>query len=132
MPNNIRSSKINNVKNKNLNLAFSIMWKNEVSSDVYLSNDKKYVHVRKYTSTPGKQPFMGGDINTSRIYDFLKSRCYEDNYAGLKEVLKTANLNDNNPWKWCKHSHGVTWDDFLWIKYPEETNLTWNDVKCRG
>lgn len=119
------------IKNIELSLAFTIMWKNEISTDVYLSKDRKHVHIEKYTVVPGRQPFMGGKIDTPRIYEFLKSRCYEDGYVGLTEILRAANLTYNDPWKWCEYSNGVTWDDYLWIKYPKNKNLRWEDVRCR-
>lgn len=39
-------------------------------------------------------------------------------------------MENNNPWEWVRISHGVMFDDFLWIRFPGE-NLTWEDVKIR-
>ena len=109
---------------------FVIMYKNEKSTDVHIDDDTKQVTIVKYLDSVGKQPFLGGKVNINRIYDFLKSRCYEDCYADLNNVLEAAGMTWNNPWEWCRQSHGVTWDDFLWIKYPGE-EITWEDVKVR-
>ena len=65
-----------------------------------------------------------------RVYDFLKSRCYEDERADLKEILDQAGLKSNNPWKWARITHGVTYEDFFWIKFDGEI-LTWEEVKIR-
>lgn len=110
---------------------FTIMWKNEKSVDVHISDNRRDVTIRKYLTGASKQPFMGGPVNMTRIYNFLKSRCYEDNYAGLDEVLEKAGMTWNNPWEWCKITHGVTYDDFLWIRYPDENDIKWEDVKVR-
>lgn len=109
---------------------FTVMHKNEPVAEVYLSADKKTVHINKLIPDSIKQPFSGKKLNLERVYDFLKSRCYEDGREDLPEILHQAGLTSNNPWKWCKITHGVTYDDLFWIRYEGE-NLTWEDVKIR-
>lgn len=76
------------------------------------------------------QFFNGRNENIQTVYNFLESRCYEDGRADLPEILQQAGLSSNNPWEWCKISHGVTYEDFYWIKRPEE-KISWKDVKVR-
>jgi hypothetical protein len=46
------------------------------------------------------------------------------------EYLETLGLTAYDPWKIVEITHGVMWEDFLWIKFPGET-LSWEDVKIR-
>ena len=112
------------------NIIFTIMYQNEAAAEVLISNDKKKVEIRKLIPDSLKQPLSGSKLDLERIYDFLKSRCYEDGRADLQEILDQAGLKSNNPWKWMRITHGVTYEDMFWIKFPGE-NLRWEDVKVR-
>lgn len=104
------------------------MYKNEKVADVVIQ-DKK-VSIKKYTEVYYKQPFLSSKENIFYVYDFLKSRCYEDGRADLNEILAQAGLTCNSPWHWIRITHGVTYDDFWWIKFPGE-KISWEDVKIR-
>ena len=69
-------------------------------------------------------------IFTERFYMFMKDRCYEDGRADLPQILAAAGMTENDPYEWCKRTHGVTYDDFFWIKYDGE-EIAWKDVKLR-
>lgn len=71
-----------------------------------------------------------GDIDEIRVYNFMKSRCYEDNRDDLVEILSQAKMTENNPWEWIVLTHGVTYEDFWWIKINEE-DITWEQVQVR-
>lgn len=103
---------------------------NEPVATVKLSEDKKKVEIIKLVSDSIKQPFGGNRQDLERVYDFLEERCYEDGRADLKSILEQAGLESNNPWEWIKLTHGVTYEDLLWIRFPDET-LTWEDVNVR-
>ena len=38
------------------------------------------------------QPFGGSKLDLERVYNFLKSRCYEDERDGLEEILQNLRL----------------------------------------
>lgn len=109
-----------------------VMWKNEKVAEITLSKDHKKCYIDRLVKTFPKQPFMDfNNNNISYVYDFLKSRCYDDNRVNIKEILDAHGMTWNNPWQWCKKTHGVNYDDFWWIKYPEDNDLKWEDVKVR-
>lgn len=89
-----------------INMSFSVLYKDEKVADVDIINNN--VNIEKYTDVYYKQPILSCKNNIEGIYDFLKSRCYEDGRADLQEILKQANLEYNSPWRWVKISHGVT------------------------
>ncbi len=109
---------------------FTVMYQNKAVAQVWISDDHKDVKVNKLVPDSIIQPFGGSDLSLNRIYCFLKSRCYEDGRSDLKDILKQANLSSNNPWEWNKITHGVMWEDQIWIKYEGE-NLCWEDVRWR-
>lgn len=109
---------------------FVVMHRNTPVANVRVSDDRKEVNIQKLVPDSIMQPFGGTDLSLNRVYNFLKSRCYEDNRSGLDEILVQANLTSNDPWKWNKITHGVTWEDELWIKYENE-DLDWEDVRWR-
>ena len=49
----------------------------------------------------------------------------------LDEYLKDLEINEFNPYEIVKKTHGTMWEDFMWLKFPEET-ITWKDVCLRG
>ncbi|MBQ6735171.1 MAG: helix-turn-helix transcriptional regulator [Lachnospiraceae bacterium] len=109
---------------------YHVMHLDDVVADVTLSADKKNIRIEKYEPDGIRQPFSGTNLTLERFYRFLKSRCYEDGRADLDRILKKACLSDNNPYQWVALTHGVTYDDFFWIKTDQET-LTWDEVRIR-
>lgn len=109
---------------------FTVYSRNNKVADVNITNGK--LKITTYTDNPLVQVFPRGDKTTIEdIYNFLKSRCYEDGRADLAEILNAAGMTSNNPWEWCKRTHGATYDDFYWLLFEGEKNLTWEDVKVR-
>ena len=111
------------------NEIYHIMWQDEEVATVLLSQDKKKIHFQRYVYGI-KQPFNGDILTVERFYRFLKDRCYEDGRGDLQEILEMAGLSSNNPYEWVKISHGVTWEDFWWVKFEGE-EITWDDVRVR-
>lgn len=111
-------------------MEFTVMHKNEPVAVVKITDDKRGVTIDKLIPDCIRQPFGGDRQDLERVYNFLKDRCYEDGRGDLPEILAQAGLESNNPWEWVKLSHGVTYEDFFWIRFPGE-DLTWEDVKVR-
>lgn len=111
-------------------MVFTVMHKDEPVAIVELSEDKRKVNIRKLIPDGIRQPFSGNKLDLERVYNFLKNRCYEDGRADLDEILGQEGLTYNNPYKWVKITHGVTYEDLFWIRFPGES-LTWEDVRVR-
>jgi len=39
-------------------------------------------------------------------------------------------MKSNDPWEWNRKTHGVTWEDFFWIKFDGES-ISWEDVRWK-
>lgn len=118
-------------------MVYNIMYMDTLVAKVTTDENNMTISIEKYISDSPIQP-LWGDFSkeskqslTNRFYGFLKDRCYEDNRADLPVILKQAGLSSNNPYEWVKVSHGVTYEDFFWIRFEGEDNLTWNDVRVR-
>lgn len=109
---------------------FTVMWKDEKIADVIIKNNRRDVTINRYSNDPGKQPFGGNKLDLERVYDFLKERWFEMERPDVSEMLEDLNLDEYNPWKIVKKTHGVMFEDFLWIKFEGE-DLLWKDVKIR-
>ena len=109
---------------------FTVYYENIPVAHVYVSDNHKCVWVEKLVSDGMMQPFCGDKLDLERVYSFLKSRCYKDSYAGLEEVLKKQNMTSNNPWEWNRKTHGITWEDFFWIKFEGE-DINWEDIRWK-
>lgn len=102
----------------------------EVATVILDDDNKRDIELIKLVPDGIIQPFSGNTFNIIRFYDFLKSRCYEDQRADLDIILKQVKMSCNNPYEWVQLTHGVTWEDSFWIKFNNE-NITWEDVRIR-
>jgi len=109
--------------------AFTVMNKDRKITDVEIKNNK--VNVIKYSMQMDEQPFYGGPVDLERVYLFLESRCMDRNRDCLDEYLDWLGLDEYNPYKIVKKTHGVMWEDFFWLRFPGE-DITWKDVRIRG
>lgn len=109
---------------------FSTYWRNEKTSDVYVSADRKTIIYKRYNDEQIKAPYGFDQLTIEHVYSFLESRCMPKERAQLPAYLESLGLTEYNPWEIVKKTHGVMWEDFLWIKFPTE-DVTWDEVKVR-
>ncbi|MCD7717478.1 MAG: hypothetical protein LUI39_13725 [Lachnospiraceae bacterium] len=109
--------------------AFTVMNKDRKTADVEIRNNE--VSVKKYTTRMDEQPFYSGPADMERIYGFLEGRCMNRNRNCLGEYLDWLGLDEYDPYEIVKKTHGVMWEDFLWLKFPGE-DISWKDVRIRG
>ena len=107
---------------------FTVLYKDLPVAEVLISGTD--IKIKKYVSDSCIQPFGGERQDMARVYEFLESRCYENGRMDLEEILAQVGMSWNNPWEWVYLTHGVTWEDYLWIRFPGE-DLQWEDVRIR-
>lgn len=114
---------------------FSVLWKNEVVAEVSVAEEpdgfKTLNYIRRYTDDVGKQPFGGSRLDLKRVYEFLENRWFERGRPDVLWQLEGLGLSEYNPWEIVKKTHGVMFEDFIWIRFEGE-ELTWEDVKIRN
>lgn len=111
-------------------MVYHIMHTDTPVIDIITEGKYKVIGYKKFVPDSPMQPFWGDNITPKRFYDFLKDRCYEDGRADLKDILEAHGMESNDPYEWCKRTHGVTYEDFFWLKIDEE-DIEWKDVRIR-
>ncbi len=107
---------------------FEVFWKNELSARVSANNSK--VHVSRYILHPVRQIFSSDNISRNQLNEVLKLRCLEEGRVDIQSKLKAWGLNEYNPLEIVKKTHGVSFNDYIWIRFPGE-NITAEDVLVR-
>lgn len=107
-------------------LAFDFMWRDEVSTHVEFKNNK--VVYENFTSDVARQAFSDSfTVDKHSLDEFIESRCFSRHNGQCKEILRQLNIQFYDPYTICRQLHGVSTEDFCWIRFDGET-LTWNDV----
>lgn len=108
-------------------LVFDFMWRDELCAHVELHGDK--VTYIKYTDNPVHLVFNEqSKLNKNLVYWFLESRCFSRHNGQCKTILRVLGLDYYDPLAICKLKHGVSVEDFNWIRFKGEEHLKWKDV----
>lgn len=109
-------------------LQFDVLWRDTLISTV--SVDGLNVRLVNYDSRILLRPFgINTQIDINDVYDFFLSRVIPPTRDGIETVLKAIGLTEYNPVAIARITHGILTDDYTWIRFKEDDNLTWNDVK---
>lgn len=108
---------------------FEVLFKNEIVADVHIDTEQNESSIKRYQLGP-KQPFMCQRQDIPYIYMFLESRCFENGRPDFPKILAAHGMTDNEPCEWNRKTHGVMYNDYWWLRFPDE-NITWDDVKVR-
>lgn len=110
-------------------LKFDIMHKNEVIYKIQMTRQNPIVE-RLTDKKPYKQ-FYSDNPTTDEVLNWLESRCFPRTRANKDEILKLLGLSEYNVLDIIKCTHGLLWDDFLWVRFPNQ-DIDYNDIKLRG
>lgn len=108
--------------------SFEVYWKDEITARVYVK--KKKVVVSRYTENPGKQLFASKEMTRFQLGKILEMRCWEKGRPDINEILNHLGLSEYNPYEIVRKTHGVSYNDFIWFRFPGE-KLTSKDVLVR-
>ena len=107
---------------------FSVFWEDEKTADVKIAESA--ATITRYTTNPAKQIFSKDEIPLFELGEILTWRCWDKNRENIEKYLYKLGLTEFNPYKICRKTHGVMFQDKIWFRYKNET-LSWKDVKCR-
>lgn len=110
-------------------LEFQVLVRDEVVAEVVVREDRT-VDVKQYTNNPIEKPFPMSDPTIKDVSEFLRSRCFPEERANKKELLGALGLEHYIPLNIVRETHGVMFEDYLWIRFRGET-LQYDDVKIR-
>ena len=118
------------IKNEDMldEFVFEVYWKDEITARVYVK--KKYVIISKFTENPGKQLFAERKMTRYQLGKIFEMRCFEKGRPDIADILNHLGLSEYNPYEIVKKTHGVSYNDYIWFRFPGE-HLTSRDVLVR-
>ena len=107
---------------------FEVYWKDEITARVYVKGAD--VVVARYTDHPVRQLFAKARMTRLQLNRIFRSRCWEEGRPDNRELLNAIGLEHYDPQKIVQRTHGVSYNDFIWFRFPGE-KLTSQDVLVR-
>ena len=107
---------------------FELYWKDHIVSRVSVRGHTAYIS--RFVKHPAHQLFASDKMSRDQVNRVLEMRCWDRNRPDLRELLAHIGLSDYNPYEIVRRTHGVSWNDYLWFRFPGET-LSAKDVLVR-
>lgn len=108
---------------------FEVYWKDEITARVYVK--KHEARISRYVEHPVKQLFADSRMTRDQLNQVLALRCWDKNRPDLPQLLQHIGLTAYNPQQIVRKTHGVTWNDYIWFRFPGEM-ITGHDVLLRS
>lgn len=110
--------------------SFKTYVQERLTAEVFVNGES--VTFKNYGDDPLWLPF---GVKTSATYKdllaFYEERCFPRERANCKTVLKSIGLDYYDPELICRKTHGLQFDDFLWIQFSDEPQVEYKDIKLR-
>ena len=103
---------------------FYLMWEDEKIGRVHVG--KTEVTIDRYVLHPVKQIFYANIISRFEFGEILRSRCWSEQRPDSYQMLRMLGLEEYNPYKICRLTHGKMVQDKTWFKFVGE-NMTYCD-----
>lgn len=111
-----------------MNLDFEVLVKDKVTAHVKVVNN--VVDVQRFTNIAYEQPFLHQPVSLEFVKHFLKRRAVSADKEGIDEILRNLGIEKYDVVDILKKTHGVDWDDFMWIRFKGD-KTQYNDIKLR-
>lgn len=108
--------------------SFEVYWKDEITARVYVR--EKDVIVSRFSGNPLKQLFASDKMTRYQLGQIFEMRCPERGRPDINELLSGMGLAEYNPYEIIKKTHGVSYNDYIWLRFPGE-EITSKDVLVR-
>lgn len=108
--------------------SLEVWWKNRLTAKVHSEGTKVYVESTE--KNPMKRLFPNMTLSRYQASEVLKMRCWDPGRPDIRELLAACGLTKYVPLDIVRKTHGVSYNDFLWIKFPGE-DLRAEDVLVR-
>lgn len=109
-------------------LQFDVLWRDTLISTVKVNGLS--VKLTNYDSRILLRPFgVNTQVDVNDVYNFFLCRVVPPTRDGIEDILKAMGLAEYNPVAIARVTHGILTDDYTWIRFKEDGNITWKDVK---
>lgn len=110
--------------------SFRTYFKDKLTCEVWVSGWQ--VKFKNYSDNFLWLPFgVKSSVTYQDLLSFYEDRCFPKERANCKTVLKTLDLDVYDVEMICRKTHGTQFDDFMWIQFSDEPQVTWDQVKLR-
>lgn len=110
-------------------ITFYVMSKDEKIAKCVI-RDGELISIDKYAKEIYDQPFYGENTSLEYVMSFLEDRVVNRNKYNINEILASLGLDHYDMIDILRKTHGVSYDDFTWIKFEGE-NISYKDVRVR-
>lgn len=113
-------------------LEFEVLEHDQVIAKVKLDYSNQTVEVWQDKSvSPVFLPFPNkSKVTVGDVLDYFESRCFPRTRHHADKILHSLGLNDYVALEIVKQTHGVLYDDYVWIRFSNE-ELSCADVHPR-
>ena len=78
------------------------------------------------------QPFgIKEQVSWTDLDAFYKDRSVSNARENIVELLRHLDVDSFDPEYICRKTHGVQFDDFIWLQFSDEPQVTFDDIKLR-
>ena len=78
-----------------------------------------------------KESFTRTEVTYKDLEEFFEDRCFPRERQNAKELLKGIGLDYYDPEAICRKTHGMQFDDFMWMQFSDEPQVKYSDIKIR-
>lgn len=71
------------------------------------------------------------EVTYKDLEEFFEDRCFPRERQNAKELLKGLGLDYYDPEAICRKTHGMQFDDFMWMQFSDEPQVKYSDIKIR-
>lgn len=113
-------------------ITFETMYKDRVTAKIKWCIESFEVQVEYDETVPMLlRPFCFKEsYSVKDIEEFLEDRCIPRTRSNIDEWLKYNGFSHYSPLAIVRKTHGVMWEDFIWIRFEGE-DLTYEDIRIR-
>lgn len=110
--------------------SFKVYVKEKLISAVFV--DGNNVSFKNYSDFYLFLPFGVKESATYEdLMEFYEDRCFPRERANCKEILHNLGVDFYDPELICRKTHGLQFDDFIWLQFSDEPQVRWEDIKIR-
>lgn len=71
------------------------------------------------------------EVTYKDLLDFYEDRCFPRERSNAKDLLHDLGLDYYDPELICRKTHGMQFDDFMWLQFSDEPQVKYSDIKIR-
>lgn len=114
----------------NTDYSVKVYCKEDLVSEIFIKGNS--VTFKNYSDFVCWLPF---GVNTSAtvndLEEFYEERCFPRERVNCKDILRNLGLDCYEPELICRKTHGVQFDDFIWLQFSDEPQVTFEDIRMR-